>query len=244
MSGISDKLIVALDLPTLEDAKHLVDILYPEVKMFKVGSQLFTACGPEAVRMVGKKGAKVFLDLKFYDIPRTVFSSVSSGTGLVSESVFISTPSSGIAEEVKPVFMMTVHTKGGKEMLEAASRGAIAKATELRISKPFIVGVTRLTSDANSVDTPDEVLKAAHIAKDAGLDGVVCAVSEAKIVRMELGADFIIVTPGIRPKDATSDDQKRTGTVSEAIAAGANFIVVGSPILKSDNPLKVIKELG
>ena len=129
MSDISDKLIVALDVSTLKEAEHFVDILYPKVKMFKVGNQLFTACGPEAVRMIGEKGARVFLDLKFHDIPQTVFSAVISGSGLACKPTLISTDSSGIADEIKnaiqpPVFMMTVHTKGGKEMLEAAARGA------------------------------------------------------------------------------------------------------------------------
>jgi orotidine-5'-phosphate decarboxylase len=224
MQDLKNKLIVALDVDTLEKAKDLVEKLKNEVKCFKIGSQLFTACGPEAVRMVGEKGAKVFLDLKFHDIPNTVFLAVSSGTSA-------------------PVVMMTVHTKGGREMLEAALRGAEKKAQELKIPRPFIVGVTRLTSDEDQGNIQAEVLQAARMAKDAGLDGVVCAVSEAAAVRKEFGGGFIIVTPGIRAKNKKTDDQKRTATAAEAIAAGAHFIVVGRPIVEADNPLQALKEL-
>jgi orotidine-5'-phosphate decarboxylase len=224
MQDLKNKLIVALDVDTLKKAEDLVEKLKHEVKYFKIGSQLFTACGPEAVRMVEEKGAKAFLDLKFHDIPNTVFLAVSSGTSA-------------------PVFMMTVHTKGGREMLEAALRGAEKKAQELKITRPFIVGVTRLTSDEDRGNIQTEVVQAARIAKDAGLDGVVCAASEAAAIRKEFGEKFIIVTPGIRAKNKKTDDQKRTATAAEAIAAGAHFIVVGRPILEADNPLQALKEL-
>lgn len=224
MPSLENKLIVALDVFTLEEARRLVDLLYPEVKLFKIGSQLFTACGPEAVKIIGEKGARVFLDLKFHDIPNTVASATSSGTSL-------------------PVFMMTVHTKGGKAMLEAAVRGAMEKSDELKIDRPLIVGVTRLTSDDNQEDTSKVVLEAARLAKDSGLDGVVCAASEAGLIRNEFGKKFIIVTPGIRPKGAASDDQKRTATAQEAIAAGSDYLVIGRPILKAQDPLRAVKEL-
>lgn len=231
MQEIKDKLIVALDVNTLDEAERLVDKLYPEgIKMFKVGSQLFTAYGPEAVKMVGKKGAKVFLDLKFHDIARTVFSAVTSGTGISCELVF-------------PVFMMTVHTEGGINMLKAAVKGATEKAKELNIEKPLIVGVTVLTSESGGKYVKEIVLERAGKAKDAGLDGVVCAVHEAPIIRKEFGKDFLIVTPGIRPKNYKADDQSRVATAQEAIEAGADFIVVGRPILEAKDPLKAIKEL-
>jgi len=242
----SPELIVALDVDTLEKAKHFVGILYPTVKLFKVGSQLFTAYGPEAVKMVVKEGAKVFLDLKFHDIPHTVSSTVASGTSLSCEPVFVSTISSNIEEDVRQntqpaVFMMTVHTMGGEEMLKAAVSGATEKAAELKIIKPFIVGVTRLTSDENSKNTLQAVLEAAKLAKNSGLDGVVCSVNEAAAVRSECGKDFIIVTPGIRPRGYNKDDQARVATEQEAIEAGADFLVVGRPILDAKDPVLATK---
>ncbi len=217
------QLIVALDVDNLKEAQRLVDILYPTVEMFKVGSQLFTSEGPEAVRAIGKKGAQVFLDLKFHDIPNTVF-----------QAVMASTPG---------VVMMTVHIKGGREMLESAVRGATEKAKELNIKKPFIIGITRLTSDKNEGSTEEDVLDAARLAKHAGLDGVVCSVLEADRIRKEFGKDFLIVTPGIRPKGYSSDDQARVATAKQAAAAGADFIVVGRPIIKAKDPLSVAKSI-
>ena len=247
MQPVKDKLIVALDVDTLKKAEHFVDILYPAgIKLFKVGSQLFTACGPEAVRMVAKKGARVFLDLKFHDIPHTV----SSATGLAT-SILVSTfdtAKGSIVESVQdatqaPVFMMTVHTKGGLEMLKAALRGAIEKAAGLNIPKPLIIGVTSLTSDENNEDTQRTVLQAARMAKDVGLDGVVCAVSEAAMMRKEFGSDFVIVTPGIRIKKVAGDDQQRTATVSQALKAGSDFLVIGRPILTAKDPASVVDEI-
>ena len=248
MQNISDKLIVALDVNTLKEAEDIVKKLYPVVKLFKIGSQLFTACGLEAVKMVGKKGARVFLDLKFYDIPQTVFSAVSSGTGAACEVVFVSTTSPNIEEDIKgvvqyPVFMITVHIQGEKKMLEEALRGAANKARELKIERPRIIGVTVLTSNEQEEDTTNLVLKRAKLAQEAGLDGVVCSAHEAAAVRKVCGKDFIIVTPGIRPKGAENNDQKRIATPQEAIKAGANYIVVGRPILQAQDPLKAVQEI-
>ena len=244
MQKISDKLIVALDVDTLEKAKHFVDILYPTVKLFKIGSQLFTAYGPEAVKMVAEKGGKVFLDLKFYDIPQTVYGSSSSASAIYIKHSVIST---GIEQRVEKtiqpaVFMMTVHIQGGKKMLEEAMKGATSKARELKIERPRIVGVTVLTSDKQE-DTTNAVLERAKVAQEAGLDGIVCSAHEAAAVRKACGKDFIIVTPGIRPKGAKTDDQKRVATAQEAIEAGADYIVVGRPILEAEDPLEVIAEL-
>jgi orotidine-5'-phosphate decarboxylase len=243
MQNIDEKLIVALDVETLEQAKHFVDILYPRVKLFKVGSQLFTACGPEAVKMIGEKGGKVFLDLKFHDIPNTVYLATSSGSASciqISKAI----KRGGVQNTITPpVFMMTVHTKGGREMLEEAARGAKEKAEELNIVKPYVVGVTRLTSDPDTADIAGQVLGAVKLAKDAGLDGVVCAVSEAQKIRKEFGKDFIIVTPGIRSKGAKINDQKRVATAEEAIAAGADYLVVGRPILEAKDPLMAAQEI-
>ena len=251
MLDISSKLIVALDVDELDEAKRFVDILYPTVQLFKIGNQLFTAHGPGAVRMVGEKGGKVFLDLKFHDIPKTVFSGVASGTGL--SCTIVSYMTSSITQEVKnaveyPVFMMTVHTGDvDRKMLEEAVKGASEKASQLKIKPPLIVGATVLTSDAGNKDTLRIVLERARFAKDAGLDGVVCSVQEAAAVRKECGSDFIIVTPGIRPKGAKSDDQKRVATANDALAAGVNYLVVGRPILEAQDPLgaagKIIEEM-
>ena len=230
MLDIRDKLIVALDVDTLEKAEQLVDKLRSAVKFFKVGSQLFTAYGPGAVEMVAKRGGKVFLDLKFYDIPRTVYAAVTSGTGL----------SVSAEPKVFPVFMMTVHVKGGMDMLKKAVEGASQRAEQLNIQKPFVVGVTELTSQESSEQM---VLDAARLAQKAGLDGVVCSALETRKVRKEFGENFIIVTPGIRSKGSSVDDQKRTATAQEAIEAGANYIVAGRPILEAQDPLKAIADL-
>jgi orotidine-5'-phosphate decarboxylase len=250
MLEISDKLIVALDVDTIEEAKRFVSVLYPTVRMFKIGSQLFTAYGPEAVKAVGGKGAKVFLDLKFHDIPKTVYSAVASGTASTIAIHPISTGSNEAKMEARargsvrlPVFMMTLHTLGGAEMLKAAVKGATNKAAELKIKRPYLVGVTVLTSEASGKDTPRIVLERASLARGAGLDGVVCSVSEAPVIRKEFGSDFIIVTPGIRSASEPKDDQKRTATAKEAVEAGANFIVVGRPILKAKDPLTTVNEL-
>jgi len=245
MQNISDKLIVALDVDTLKDAERFVNLLYPTVKYFKIGSQLFTAAGPEAVKMVAKKGGKVFLDLKFYDIPQTVYGSSSTASSICIESSRISAEiEQRIEETVQPaVFMLTVHTQGGKDMLEAAVKGARDKSKELKMPKPFVVGVTVLTSASKTEGIVDEVLSRAKLAKEAGLDGVVCSVQEALEVRKACGENFIIVTPGIRPRGAEKNDQKRCATPQEAVKAGANFIVMGRPILEAKDPLKVVEEL-
>ena len=240
------KLIVALDVDNLKKAEHLVDILYPTVETFKVGSQLFTAEGPKTVRMIHEKGAQVFLDLKFHDIPSTVFQAVSAGTA--SAVMMTPTATGSVNKDINgatqlAVFMMTVHTEGGSEMLKAAVRGATEKAKELNIKRPFIVGVTRLTSDKNEEVTEENVLKAARLAKDVGLDGVVCSAHEAPRVRKECGNDFLIVTPGIRPKGYPADDQSRVATAQEAIEAGADFVVVGRPVIKAKDPLGVAESI-
>lgn len=242
MLDINDKLIVALDVDSLKKAEYFVDILYPRVKIFKVGSQLFTVSGPEAVKMVAKKGAHVFLDLKFHDIPNTVFLSIGTGTALNYE-IHPNITGTVIEATELAVFMMTVHIQGGIAMLKSAVRGATEKANALNIARPFIVGVTRLTSEEYNENTQAEVLSSARLAKDAGLDGIVCAASEAGIVRKEFGGDFIIVTPGIRPKGVSAGDQKRIATAQEAIKAGADYIVVGRPIIESENPLSAAEKI-
>ena len=242
------KLIVALDVDDSREAKRFVDLLYPTVELFKIGHQLFNKYGPDAVKTVTETGARVFLDFKYHDIPSTVFSAVSSATSVSATLTRSSISFSNIEQKIQEVtqlkiFMMTLHTKGGVEMLKAAVKGATEKAAELKIPKPFLVGVTRLTSDRESENTKNEVIEAALLAKEARLDGVVCSVDEAAAVRKECGQDFIIVTPGIRPKDYPADDQKRKATAAEAAEAGANYIVVGRPILKAKDPRKIAEEI-
>jgi orotidine-5'-phosphate decarboxylase len=233
VSTIKKKLIVALDVETLQEAEKFVTLLNEEVEYFKIGSQLFTAYGPEAVAMVGNRKGKVFLDLKFHDIPHTVSQAVASGMNLKCT----------LGSSKNPVFMMTVHTAGSQEMLKNAAGAAESKAKELHIAKPYIVGVTVLTSDADTGNAQTNVLERARRAYEAGLDGVVCAVSEASAVRKQFGEKFLIITPGIRAQGAEKGDQKRTATASEALAAGADYIVVGRPILKAPDPLQAVREL-
>jgi len=233
------QLIVALDVETFDEASRLIDDLGDSVEIFKVGSQMFTAQGPFSTRYLQSKGKKVFLDLKFHDIPNTVASAVKSA---VSLSV---SPNNdpGFA----PLFMLTVHTAGGKEMLEAAAQAAQMQAKALGVQRPLIVGVTVLTSTAKDVGTQELVLERARLAKEAGLDGVVASVEEAAAIRQSLGQDFLIVTPGIRPAEASLNDQKRVATPKGAIEQGSNFLVVGRPIIQAASPraaaLKILEEI-
>jgi len=255
MLDLKNKLIVALDVDTLGKARKLVDALRGKVKFYKIGSRLFTQYGPKVLKMVRNRGGKVFLDLKFYDIPNTVqyscYSGTSSGSTIMLQSVCSYLPAGlkenqGLKDIIQaqyPVFMITVHTAAGIEVLQSAVRGAKERAEELHIDRPLILGVTVLTSEKPEADTLSMVLERARLAKEAGLDGVVCSALEAKKVREKFGDEFIIVTPGIRPKGYSADDQKRATTAKEAIDAGANYIVVGRPILDAKDPLKAIKDL-
>ncbi|HTY45241.1 MAG TPA: orotidine-5'-phosphate decarboxylase [Patescibacteria group bacterium] len=215
------RFIVALDVDSLAEARYFVNTLYPRVGLFKVGMQLFTACGPGAVAMINKKGGQVFLDLKFHDIPNTVACAVRQAVRL-------------------GVRMLTVHISGGPHMLKAAVDAARQEAGLQKAKRPLVIGVTVLTSQAT---TPRQVLRLAKAGIDAGLDGVVCSAREARFLRRSIKNDFIIITPGIRSKTAGADDQKRTATAEEAQRAGSDFLVVGRPVLKADDPLAALKEL-
>ena len=233
------QLILALDLETFEQARQIIDDLADSVEIFKVGSQMFTAYGPFICRYLQSKGKKVFLDLKFHDIPNTVASAIKSAVGLsVSPN-----QDKGFA----PIFMLTVHTVGGKEMLQAAVKAAQDQAKALGVERPLIVGVTVLTSDAQANNLEKLVIERALLAKEAGLDGVVASVQEAAAIRKAIGKDFLIVTPGIRPADASLNDQKRVATPTGAVKEGSNFLVVGRPILNAASPrdaaLKISEEI-
>lgn len=232
-----DKLIVALDVPNIKEAERLVKTLSPVVKIFKVGKELFTAAGPEAIEMVHGYKAKVFLDLKFHDIPNTVGSACEIATA-------------------QGVFMLNVHASGGKPMLFKAVQCVHQTAQRLKIKPPIVLGVTILTSLTdldlkeigykNKVKTEVELL--ANLAQQSGLDGVVSSPHEIELIRKQNGMNFVIVTPGVRPVWAAQGDQKRVMTPKEAIKKGANYIVVGRPITQASVPLeaarKVVEEMG
>ena len=214
-----DRLILALDVPTFEEARGIVESVGDAVEIYKVGFQLFTAYGPFIVRYLQAQGKKVFLDLKFHDIPNTVASGVSSAVGL-SVPVHQALDGAGVrTEKFAPLFMMTVHVQGGIEMMRAAADAARKRALELGVPGPLIVGVTVLTSDAAAGNMARVVLERAVLAQEAGLDGVVSSAQEAAMLRREMGRDFVLVTPGIRPAAADAGDQKRVETPASAIRA-------------------------
>ncbi len=235
MNYKTPQLIVALDVDTLEETRTLVNALSPAVDIFKVGSQLFTACGPAAVRFILSRGKKVFLDLKYHDIPNTVGNAVKTAVGLASAVSF--------QNEKQSLFMLTVHTVGGKDMLQAAVKAAREKAPEMNLNKPLVVGITVLTSEERNKNTLNLVVERAVLAQEAGLDGIVASVEEAKMIRQKFGEDFVIVTPGIRPQGQEAGDQKRIATPAQAVLNGSNFLVVGRPIVASKGPLEVAQKI-
>ena len=228
MSEAKDKLIVALDVKTMDEAKALVKTLSNNVDIYKVGSQLFTASGPQIVHFLAKEGKKVFLDLKFHDIPNTVANAVSAVVGLSDND---------------SLMMLTVHTQGGYEMLKTALEAATKQAQANGVKRPLIVGITVLTSEQKVDNIQDLVLQRAELAKQCGLDGVVLSSQEAAFIRDKLGNDFIIVTPGIRPAGETDGDQKRVTTPQEAIKNGSDYLVIGRPIVKAKDPLSAAQAI-
>ncbi|OGX41660.1 MAG: orotidine 5'-phosphate decarboxylase [Omnitrophica WOR_2 bacterium RIFCSPHIGHO2_02_FULL_68_15] len=228
MTTPADQLIVALDVADLESARRLVQRLSPTVTHFKVGSELFTACGPSAVELVQKAGAKVFLDLKFHDIPNTVARAARMATRL-------------------GVWMFNVHLQGGQAMCREAMAAAQEEAQKLKGSghaRPLVLGVTLLTSmgERDLVDlgirktVKDQVLYLTQLAQKSGLDGVVASAQETKVLRFAAGPNFTIVTPGIRPAGASMGDQVRVETPAVALKNGASYLVVGRPITEAADP--------
>ncbi len=217
----SAKLILALDVDGMKKAKYFVDKLCPKVKIYKVGLVLFASCGPKIIEYIQKKGASVFLDLKFFDIPNTVANAVRQAVRL-------------------KVKMLTLHISGGKDMLQAAVAAAKKEARKLKIKRPLLIGVTVLTSQKASFP---QVLRLAKLGLSCGLDGVVCSVKEARRLRKAINKKFVIVTPGIRPKGMARDDQRRIATATDAIQSGSDFLVIGRPILEAKEPLRALKEL-
>ena len=229
-------LIVALDFDSLSTAVKFARQIADLVGMFKIGSQLFTSAGPAAVREIAALGPGIFLDLKFHDIPNTVAGAVLASAALPG------------------VQLVNVHALGGAAMVEAAAQ-AVSAGVPMGADRPRLLAVTILTSmdqktmqEAGIGGPPKvRVIKLAQLAQKAGADGVVASVQEAKAIRKACGREFLIVTPGVRPKEKSvggkRDDQARTATPAEAIRAGADFIVVGRPILAAGDPRAAAQEI-
>lgn len=221
------KIIVALDYPDAKPAMQLVEQLTPDLCRLKVGKELFTRAGPPLVEALVARGFDVFLDLKFHDIPNTVASACQAAAGL-------------------GVWMLNVHALGGERMLQAAKEGVTSAG-----HSPLLIAVTILTSmdetDLASVGlsgTPqDNVLRLARLAQQAGLDGVVCSSRETPVLREQLDAGFRLITPGIRPAGSQTDDQRRVMTPVDAIKNGSDYLVIGRPVTRADDPVSVLRTI-
>jgi orotidine-5'-phosphate decarboxylase len=223
----SSRIIVSLDYAEAKPALEFVAQLDAEKCRLKVGKELFTHAGPAFIEKLVQQNFDVFLDLKYHDIPNTVAKACIAAAGL-------------------GVWMLNVHASGGRVMMQSA-REAIDKSTH----KPLLIAVTVLTSLSSqdllevgvSSSTEEQVLRLARLSQSAGLDGVVCSAQEASVLRKELNQDFLLVTPGIRPANYGSDDQKRVMTPAQAITAGSNYLVIGRPITQSTDPLKTLLDI-
>jgi orotidine-5'-phosphate decarboxylase len=217
------KIIFALDVNGIGEIDRFAGLLSEKVGMFKIGKELFTACGPEAVTTVQRHGGQVFLDLKYHDIPNTVARAMVEAARL-------------------GVQLANLHALGGFEMMETA---ASAVRREFGDDRPRLLAVTILTSSTAEtlrrvgIDHPVEemVVRLARLAREAGMDGVVASPREIGLIRQACGPDFLIVTPGVRPSFASLDDQKRVMTPADAVREGADYLVVGRPIAKADDPV-------
>ncbi len=216
----SSRVIVALDVPTPSDALAIASRLDPRQCRVKVGKEIFTSAGPALIERLTALGFEIFLDLKFHDIPNTVASACREAAKL-------------------GIWMIDVHALGGRSMMQAAR-----EAIEGVARRPLLVGVTVLTSmnetemrEVGIASTPmDAVARLARLGQDCGLDGVVCSAQEAKMLRTVVRDDFKLVTPGIRPTGSASDDQQRITTPAQAVADGANYLVIGRPITRAADP--------
>ncbi len=218
------KVIVALDYADASSALSLVNQLDPSLCKLKVGKELFTAAGPQLIEKLTSKNFQIFLDLKFHDIPNTVAKACEAASNL-------------------GVWMLNVHASGGKTMMQAALEG-VDKSKH----SPYLIAVTVLTSMSqanldeigieNSIE--NQVLKLAQLTQLAGLHGVVCSALEAQLLRKQLAQDFLLITPGIRPATASKDDQTRILTPTQALTAGASYLVVGRPITQANRPVEAL----
>lgn len=230
-TNAKDKLIVALDVDRPTRALELFDSLRDYVGVFKIGTQLFTAAGPDIVRQIVSRGGRVFLDLKYHDIPNTVAAAGVEATRL-------------------GVSIFNIHASGGSEMMKRTADAVAETAAREGLTKPTVIGVTVLTSTDQETlrqigidNEPQSVVKRlALLAQISGLDGVVASAHEIKIIREAVPrSGFVIVTPGMRSAANSSDDQRRVMTVGEAISAGADYVVVGRPILNAESPAKAAR---
>lgn len=223
----NNRIIIALDMDDQKKVLSFVKELNPEQCRLKVGKELFTSYGPKLVKKLQKQGFSIFLDLKFHDIPNTVYKAVRAACQL-------------------NVWMLTIHTAGGSEMMRAARR-----AVDESAHKPILIGVTVLTSlsgeDLNEQgiqrSTDEQVLRLASLAQQNGMDGVVCSAAEAASIRKLLSENFVLVTPGIRPTGDETQDQKRVVTPKHAICAGSNFLVIGRPITLARKPVEKLHRI-
>jgi orotidine-5'-phosphate decarboxylase len=221
-ASMRERLIVALDVDTLDQASHLVRLLADEVGMFKIGKQLFTHAGPQAVRLIQELGGEIFLDLKFHDIPNTVAKAAIEATRL-------------------GVKMFDVHASGSLEMMRLTVKEVERVCRQERRRRPIMLAVTVLTSlnqdDLKRVGVNQkvaaQVVRLALLTKEAGMDGVVASPQEVADIREACGRRFVIVTPGIRPADGNHNDQQRVMTPADAVRAGVHYIVVGRPIIEA-----------
>lgn len=221
------KIIVALDYADTKSALDLVKKLDPALCRLKVGKELFTTAGPQFVEQLANSGFGVFLDLKFHDIPNTVAKACTAASNL-------------------GVWMLNVHASGGLEMMQAAQQAVNQSA-----NKPLLIAVTVLTSMNQEglskigiqTDLTTHVLNLAALTKEAGLDGVVCSALETPLLRKQLGQEFCLVTPGIRPVNVNRDDQSRVVTPADALRMGSSYLVIGRPITQAPNPLKALEAI-
>ncbi len=226
-----ERVIVALDVETADEARRIVAELDHRAAAFKVGLQLFTSSGPELVREIARDH-RIFLDLKFHDIPNTVAKAAVEAARL-------------------GVWMLNIHAAGGREMMARTIDAVHTMCDVEKLARPLVLGVTVLTSsDANTLretgiesDVGDQVLHLARLAQGAGLDGVVASPLEISMLRREAGSEFVIVTPGVRPEFATNDDQKRVMTPRRAVSEGADYLVIGRPILEAKDRASALESI-
>jgi orotidine-5'-phosphate decarboxylase len=230
--SMRDRLIVALDVDSLEQAKNLVQLLSREVGMFKIGKQLFTHAGPQAVRLIQDLGGEIFLDLKFHDIPSTVAKAAIEATRL-------------------GVKMFNVHASGSLEMMRLTVKEVERVCRLEKLRRPIMLAVTVLTSlnqdDLQRVgvqhEVADQVVRLALLTREAAMDGVVASPQEVAVIRKACGRSFVIVTPGIRPNNGNRDDQQRVMTPLSAVRGGVDYIVVGRPIVEAGDPIAAARAI-